>query len=172
MTSANPELTPFAYDTITSAPPEVVADILRATHDTYQSAVQTPGAQHRGESYDDIKSSPSCVYVATQISERLNGLHSGYEADTLGVQFQGTAHIISRVKALGVLEMPIIVDATWQQFLPRRNLSLPRKIANKLRGEAHPDVFIGTAKEVGLVALGIGFDEAQAATWADSYLME
>lgn len=41
-----------------------------------------------------------------------------------------------------------------------------------MRGETHPGVFLGTAKEVGMVALEIGFDEAHAATWANLLLME
>jgi|GEM_PF-3198102 len=152
------------YEQLTTLPQEVVEDILLAAHQAYTAVVESSGGQARGLRYDDVKSSPSCLTVANHITENLDQGNTGYGATTMGTTFppRGTVHFLSRLAVPDVTPEPIVVDATWQQFLPMRPWR--QRLVDGFRGEPLP-VLIGTPRELGGLALRLGFSPEQAAVW-------
>ncbi len=153
------------YENMTATPSEVVADILVATESAYMTA-----SQKRQLPYGKVKKSRTCILVATHISEFLNGLSKGYDAETLDIDFEGIYHLVSIVRAPELTPEPIVGDATWQQFLPERGWL--RRFNAGLKREIYPDILIGTPAEVAKIALGVGFSENQALAWNPPKMLE
>lgn len=149
----------------TSTPSELLVDISLATHVAYTAMVDSIGGRARALTYDDIKSSPSCLFVARHITASLADLDKGYETDVQGVYFppKNIFHLVSTVRAPELTSELIIADATWQQFLPRRERG--NRFIEAVLGVKHPEVLVGTSNEVTHIARHIGFSAEQAAMW-------
>lgn len=166
------QLDPQRYAVMTAAPLQLVSDILYATHDAYVSAVNSPGGKDSEQTYDGVKSSPHCLFVATHISDYLDRLGKDYQTGTQSVYFpdsngKSIFHLVATVEAPELTTDLIVVDAAYQQFLLRRSRS-KRFIKDHLKRTEHPELLIGTPTEVAKIALGIGFSKDQAATWNPS----
>lgn len=167
MTSPNTTWDASRYEELTVAPRELIVDVLGAVHHAYIHVMQSPSGQIDNLRYEDVKRSPSCFETSKFITERLNDpdqertaiTHEGYFPDRGSYL---TPHRISRVSGPELPE-DILVDATWQQFLPRRGMG--RRIRDTLREPDYPDIFIGTEAEVARIALGVGFSEKQVLAW-------
>jgi hypothetical protein len=149
----------------TSTPPELLADVSFATHAAYTATAHSIGGRARALTYDDVKSSPSCLFVARHITDSLTNLDKGYEADIQGVYFppNNVFHLVSTVRAPALTSELIVADATWQQFLPRRERG--NRFIEAVLGVKHPEVLVGTPNEVTQMARHIGFSTEQAAMW-------
>jgi hypothetical protein len=157
-------LDPAKYAEMTVTPPEVIEDIALAAHSAYVTASESIGGRGHDLAYEDVKKFGACMLTSDHITRFLGELPKNYEAGFLTVYFPTNSfHVLSTVKAANLPLKGIIVDATWQQFLPRR----PRlaRIKDGLRDLSYPDVLIGTEAEVAKVALSFGFSKEQAATW-------
>jgi hypothetical protein len=157
------DLDPSRYEAMTSTPPELVADILAVAHSAYLSTVTSPGAQAANVKYADVKSAPYCLQVSNHITGGLDTLDKGYQTSTAGRYFlpNQIVHFVSEIKT-PEMEEPIIADATWQQFFPKRGFGL--RLGEKF-WSTPPEVLIGTPQEVARVAMHFGFSQEQAQTW-------
>jgi len=157
------DLDPTRYEAMTSTPPELVTDILTATHSVYLAALATPFARANNMKYTDAKRAPHCLQTSEEIATHLNGLSRGYEAD-ISARYFGPKHLMHFVTEISASEIdePIIADATWQQFLPERGFGI--RLGERL-WRRPPEVLIGTPQEVARVAMGYGFSKEQARSW-------
>ena len=111
-----------------------------------------------------LRVSLCCYFVAEEISENLATL--GYETDSLDVYFPVPPHEAwHAVSAVRTPEFPeqIIVDGTWQQFLPRRERQ--RRFNFLCKTPEYPELLIGTSAEMARVAMRFRFNKNQSLTW-------
>ena len=157
-------LDPMRYEALTTTPPEVVADILQATHVAYEATVSSPAARAKGMKYADAKSAQYCMQTSALIVDQLGGLDKSYQAEVRGcyIMPQGFGHFIAELDLPEVDEL-IVADATWQQFLPHAPF-VPN--ADSAAWQIRPEVLIGSATEVAQVLTDFGFSEAQANSWS------
>ena len=152
------------YAAFTETPPEVVADILAAAHNAYDTIVSIQGGQLE---YADIRRSQYCMTASSHLAIGLNGLGKNYRAEPQGryLSPMGIGHFVSTVESPQLGKQTILADATWQQFLPQRNLEAQQR--DRLRMPL-PAVLIGTPQEIATFAADVGFDEARANAWSDA----
>lgn len=164
-------LAPSDYQNMTTTPPELVADILTGAQLAYDAAVIVPGGRAGNLTASQVPRSPSCLFVANRVTDHLNQLGKGYDANVDNAYFpdlnqdddSGIFHLITKIQAPDLTDETIVADATWQQFLKFR--SMRYRLRDAVTGKEHLPVFIGTSTEIARVALGVGFSKRQSQTW-------